>query len=78
MCTTDIFKEAREKGIHLVTRVPNSSEVFKKFTSQYNESELEPIFDDEDCHLFGKFCGTDIVAGEKVKLLLVSNNKMRK
>lgn len=78
LCTTEIFKEARAKDIHVITRIPDSSEVFKNIIATYKESELEPIYDEQDCHVYGKFCGTDVVAGQKVKLLLISNKKMQK
>lgn len=78
LCTNDNFNMARAKGIHVITRVVDSSEVFKKLTTKYTESDLEPIYENDDCHVFGKFCGTDIVAGQRVKLLLISNMKMRK
>lgn len=74
-CISEFLTEARSKGVNVITRLSESSQTFKEIINQYPETSLEPILKQDNFCVFGRFCGTTQIAGEEVKLLLISNHK---
>ena len=78
MCTEKILKEARQKGIYVVTRVPDQYSKVKKIYGNTKAEEFEKIYpDDPDDQNYGKWCGIEEIGGVPCKLLCVENRGRR-
>ena len=78
LCTSDILKAAREKGILLVTRVPDKYKFVKDIYLASASEELTKIYEiDEDDQNYGKWCGSQEIGDVPLKLLLVKNLERR-
>lgn len=78
LCTSDILKAAREKGILLVTRVPDKYKFVKDAYLASASEELTKIYEiGEDDQNYGKWCGSQEIGGIPLKLLLVKNLERR-
>lgn len=78
LCTGKILKEALNKGIDVVTRIPDKCLIAKKCIEETDKSLLESIIPDDPSHpTKARWCGEAEIDGVKVKLLLVNNEALR-
>ena len=77
MFTDKIIPEAVDKGIHLVTRVPDTYDFAKAIYEETNEGNLIKIYDDEEDLNYGRWCDSVEIGGVPLKLLLVKNYERR-
>ena len=81
LCTEYILKEAAEKKILVVTRLPDKTDLAKECFAMLDEKKLERVYgrkpdgeEDENC---GMWCGIKNYYGTDLKLLLVKNCALR-
>jgi len=76
MCTERIMKEAQQKGIHVVTRVPDQYQAVKEIFAKVKSDDMEKIYpDDNDDENYGKWCDIKEIGGVPCKLLCVENRE---
>ena len=76
MCTERIMKEAQQKGIHVVTRVPDQYQAVKEIFAKVKSDDMEKIYpDDKDDENYGKWCDIKEIGGVPCKLLCVENRE---
>ncbi len=78
LCTGKILSDAGMQNIYIVTRVPDKLAFVKEIYENTKLSEMESIDpNDPECRTLGKWCGTQQIEGNTVKLLLINNQAMR-
>ena len=78
LCTGKILSDAGMQKIYIVTRVPDKVAFVKELYKNTPLSEMERIDpNDPECRTLGKWCGTQQIDGNTVKLLLINNQALR-
>ena len=76
-CSQEILKQAAEHKIHIVTRAPDKLQITKECFEMASEQQLKPIYLNDLSGSYGMWCGIRQIGGVDVKLLLISNERMR-
>lgn len=78
LCTEKILKEAADKGVLIVTRVPDNYNFVKNLYEGTTSGNIEKIYKDNDADQnFGRWGGISEIGGVKLKLLVVKNFERR-
>lgn len=77
LCSQEILKQAAEHKIHIVTRAPEKLQLTKECFAMAKEQQLEPLDPDDTSGSYGMWCGTRQIGGVDVRLLLISDERMR-
>ena len=78
MCTEKIMQEAHQKGIYVVTRVPDQYRSVKKIYAESKAEDMEKIYpEDQDDQNYGRWCGIEETGGVPCRLLCVENRERR-
>ena len=77
LCTSSIFDEAANKGIKIVTRVPDKLKITKECFAKAEQESMTPVFEDQEDSPLGLWCGFTKIGEQDVKLLLIDNTKLK-
>jgi len=80
LCTSEILDAAGRKGLLLVTRLPDKTELAQECFAMKDDKKLAPVFERQpegEGLTAGMWCGVRDYKGAKLKLLLVKNEALR-
>ena len=77
LCTDKIFKEAKDKGLFLVTRLPDKNDEAKAIFNSFDRNNLTPLYENEEDSPLGMWCNPITMGEQEVKLLLICNDNLR-